>query len=987
MTTNTKENGFESLIVDYLVAQNHYEQGTNSDYNKEFAIDETRLFRFLQATQPDKLEMLHILDSDLQRSKFLNKLKQELASSGIIDVLRKGMRYLHSSLDFYFVTPSPNNYKAKELYNQNIFSVTRQVRYSQEYPNLALDFVVFINGLPLATFELKNQFTKQDVYDAVHQYKIDRDPKEPIFNFKRCAVHFALDDNEIRMCTKLAGKSSWFLPFNKGRNNGAGNPDNPNGIKTDYLWKEILTKSELSYIIENFAQVVSEKDEETGKVKETQIFPRFHQLSVVKALLADTQTKGVGQKYLIQHSAGSGKSNSIAWLAHQLVVLEKDDKNIFDSIIVVTDRINLDKQIRNTIRQFMQESSTVGWADKSSVLKELLDSGKKIIITTIFKFPEILKDISTENKDRNFAIIIDEAHSSQSGSLSAKMNIALSGSVSADDDELEDKINKLIEGRKMLKNASYYAFTATPKNKTLEMFGVPFQKADGETGHLPFHEYTMKQAIEEGFIMDVLKYYTPIISNYLIAKVIDDDPNFDKKKAKKRLRAFVEGNQYTIEQKAGIIVEHFHNQVISKGKIGGQARAMVVTASIARAIEYYYAITKLLNERNSQYKAIVAFSGEKDHKVYGKVTEASINGFPSNLIEKNFKKDPYRFLVVADKFQTGYDEPLLHTMYVDKVLADIKAVQTLSRLNRAHPLKKDTFVLDFANDVEVIQKAFQRYYKTTILSSETDPNKLNDLISAMEKHQVHTQYHIDSVVELLLNNAERDRIDPLIDQCVTLYEGLIEDDQVEFKSSAKVFVRTYTFLAAIMPYGSQEWEKLSIFLNLLIPKLPSPIEDDLSAGILEAVDFDSYKNNILEERAIVLENENVEIEPIPVSTASGVSEPEIDSLTNIINEFNTRFGDVKWSDSDKVKKQIAELPSEVAKSEAYQNAMKNSDKATAKIESDAALMKAILQSMTSGVELFKQFQDNPSFKKWLQELIFTQTYNNQHVGTSQMVSK
>lgn len=977
MATNTRENGLESLIVDYLINNSGYEQGTGADYNKEFAIDETRLFRFLQATQPDKLEILHILDSDLQKSKFLNKLKQELAARGIIDVLRKGMRYLHGILDFYFVTPSPNNVKAKELYNLNIFSVTRQVKYSADYPSLALDFVAFINGLPMVTFELKNQFTKQNVYDAVHQYKTDRDPKETIFNFKRCAVHFALDDNEIRMCTKLSGKSSWFLPFNKGRNNGAGNPDNPNGIKTDYLWKEIFTKTELSYIIENFTQVTIEKDDETGKIKETQIFPRYHQLSVVKALLTHTQENGVGQKYLIQHSAGSGKSNSIAWLAHQLVVLEKNDKNIFDSIIVVTDRINLDKQIRNTIRQFMQENSTVGWAEKSSVLKELLDSGKKIIITTIFKFPEILKDISTENKDKNFAIIIDEAHSSQNGSLSAKMNIALSGSISADDDELEDKINKLIEGRKMLKNASYYAFTATPKNKTLEMFGVPIQHADGTIGHLPFHEYTMKQAIEEGFIMDVLKYYTPIISNYFLAKKVVDDPNFDKKKAKKRLRAFVEGNKYTIEQKAGIMVEHFHNQIISKGKIGGQARVMVVTASIVRAIDYYYAITKLLDERNSQYKTIVAFSGEKDHKSYGKLTESLINGFPSNLIEKNFKKDPYRFLIVADKFQTGYDEPLLHTMYVDKMLADIKAVQTLSRLNRAHPLKKDTFVLDFANDVEIIKEAFQKYYKTTILSSETDPNKLNDLIALMEKHQVYTQYHINTVVALLFDNAERDKIDPFIDQCVTLYQQLVEDDQVEFKSSAKIFVRTYTFLAAIMPYGSQEWEKLSIYLTLLIAKLPSPIEDDLSVGILEAVDFDSYKNNILEERAIVLENEDSEIEPIPVNTSSVVNEPELDTLSNILNEFNSRFGDVKWSDSDKVKKQIAALPQEVAKSEAYQNAMKNSDKATAKIESDAALIKAILHSMTSGVELFKEFQDNPSFKKWLQELVFTNTYNNQ----------
>lgn len=974
MTTDIKENGFENLIVDYLVLTNKYQLGLNSEYNKEFAVDEKRLFEFLSFTQTEKLESLHILDSDLNRTKFLSKLKQELATRGIIDILRKGIRYLHGTLDFYYVTPSKENVKAIELYNQNIFSVTRQLKYSIPYPNLAIDFVIFINGLPLASFELKNQFTKQDVEDAVHQFKIDRDPKETIFNFKRCTVHFAVDDNEIRMCTKLAGKASWFLPFNKGRNDGAGNPDNPDGIKTDYLWKYILTKSELSNIIENFAQVTSEKDEDTGKVKENQIFPRYHQLSVVKALLHDTLSNGIGYKYLIQHSAGSGKSNSIAWLAHQLVVLEKDGKNIFDSIIVVTDRINLDKQIRNTIRQFMQENSTVGWAERSSVLKDLLASGKKIIITTIFKFPEILRDISNENRDKNFAIIIDEAHSSQSGSLSAKMNIVLSGNISEDEDELEDKVNKLIEGRKMLKNANYYAFTATPKNKTLEMFGAPFQKPDGTIGHLPFHEYTMKQAIEEGFIMDVLKFYTPIVSNYLISKAVQDDPKFDKNKAKKRLRAFVEGNKYTIEQKAGIMVEHFHNQVIGKGKIGGQARAMVVTASINRAIEYYYAFQKLLKERNSQYKAIVAFSGEKDHKTYGKVTESSINGFPSNMIEKTFKREPYRFLIVADKFQTGYDEPLLHTMYVDKMLAGIKAVQTLSRLNRASPLKKDTFVLDFANDEEIIQIAFQQYYKTTILSSETDPNKLNDLISKMERHQVYTQYHVNSVVELLLSDAERDKIDPLIDQCVTLYEELNEDGQVEFKSSAKAFVRTYTFLAAIMPYGSQEWEKLCIFLNLLVPKLPSPKEDDLSEGVLEAIDFDSYKNTILEERAITMKNEDAEIEPITNGTASGVREPELDSLTNIINEFNSRFGDAKWSDSDKVKQQIAALPAEVAKNEAYQNAMKNSDRATAKIESDSALMKAILLSMSSGVELFKEFQDNPSFKAWLQDTVFNTTY-------------
>ena len=976
MATNTREDGLETLIVNHLVNCNGYESGDNSDYDKEFAVDEARLFRFLQETQQDSVDALHILDSALEKKKFLSQLSKELSSAGIIKLLRDGMRYKHLRLTLYYATPTPQNIKAREMYAQNIFSVTRQLRYSCEFPKLALDFVVFINGLPVMTFELKNLLTKQNVEDAVHQYRTDRDPKELIFNFKRCAVHFAVDDQEVKMCTQLSGKSSWFLPFNKGNNDGAGNPINPAGLKTDYLWSEILTKGELSNIIENFAQVISDKDEKTKKIKEKMVFPRYHQLSAVKQLLADTVQQGVGHRYLIQHSAGSGKSNSIAWLAHQLVVLQKDGKLIFDSIIVVTDRVNLDKQIRNTIRQFMQENSTVGWASASGELKSLIASGKKIIITTVHKFPYILNDISTENRDKTFAIIIDEAHSSQNGSLSAKMNIALSGSKSEDTDDIEDKINTLIEGRKMLQNANYYAFTATPKNKTLEMFGVPFDKPDDQIGHTAFHNYTMKQAIEEGFILDVLRYYTPITSHYQLAKAIEDDPLFDKKRSEKKLRVFVESNEYTINKKAEIMVEHFQSQIISKGKIGGQARVMVVTASIERAIDYYYAISKTLAERKSQYKAIVAFSGEKDYRGNGIVTESSINGFPSKEIEDRVRQEPYRFLIVANKFQTGYDEPLLHTMYVDKILSDITAVQTLSRLNRAHPLKNDTFVLDFANDTETIQKAFQQYYKTTILAAETDPNKLNDLISAFEKYQVYNTEQVDQFIELLLNDADRSVLDPILDACVAIYKELGEDGQVDFKGSAKSFVRTYTFLAAILPFGSIEWEKLSIFLNLLIPKLPTPIGDDLSDGILEDVDFDSYKNNVLSERAIILENEDSEIAAVPVSGAGGIAQPELDVLSNILNQFNSRFGDTPWSDVDKVKKQIAELPAEVAQNEAYQNAIKNSDSATAKIESDAALLKVILGSMNSGVELFKHFQDDPSFKKWLQEYVFNSTYQS-----------
>ena len=983
MSTDTTEKGLETIIVNYLVEQNRYEEGLNSDYSKEYALDEVRLWRFLKATQQQKVDALHLEDNPLEKRKFLTRLREELGSKdkgngGVIKLMREGFKYLHLTFELYNATPTAQNAKAVEMYAQNIFSVTRQLRYSKELPNDALDFVVFINGLPIATFELKNKLTKQSVDDAVYQYRHDRDPKELLFHFKRCVVHFAVDDNEVKMCAKLEGVKSWFLPFNKGTiDGGAGNPLNPDGIKTDYLWREILTKNKLSQILENFAQVVVTKDEKTGKPKkETQVFPRYHQLSVVQSLLAVTESEGIGKKYLIQHSAGSGKSNSIAWLAHQLVVVKQGVDAMFDSVIVLTDRVNLDKQIRNTIRQFMQEKSTVGWADKSGTLKDLLKEGKKIIITTIHKFPLILSEIGSEFKDRQFAIIIDEAHSSQNGSLSAKMNIGLSGNVFEENDELEEKVLKIIKGRAMLSNANYYAFTATPKNKTLQMFGVPYQKRDGEMGHRPFHNYSMKQAIEEGFIMDVLKHYTPIQSYYQLAKKIDDDPQFDKKRAEKKLRTFVESNEYTIRKKAEIMVEHFHSQIISKGKIGGQARAMVVTSSIERAIDYYYAISKLLEDRRSQFKPIIAFSGEKEYKgdSSNKLTESSMNGFPSSQIEENMKQDPYRILIVANKFQTGYDEPLLHTMYVDKPLSGITAVQTLSRLNRAHPLKKETFVLDFANDTDIIQQSFQDYYKTTVLSAETDPNKLNDLINKLEQHQIYNGGDIEIVVEKLWSNAPREELDPILDRCAEHYEELGEDGQVEFKSCAKGFVRTYTFLAAILPFGSPKWEKLSQFLTLLIPKLPSPVSEDLSKGILESIDFDSYKNNILSERSIALENIDAEIEPVPVDGGGGVSEPDLEYLSSILSAFNTRFGDIPWTDEDKVRTILKELPVQVAKSETYQNAMRNSDSETARIESDAVLAKVMLDYMKSNMELYKTFQDNPSFKKFVQEYVFEQTY-------------
>lgn len=972
--TNTKENGLESLIVKWLVDHNKYEQGTNEDYNRDYAIDETRLFRFLQDTQPDAVEKLGIFKTDIKKQQFLNRLQGEIAKRGIIDVLRKGVKVYPANLIMFYLTPSENNTNAKEMFAKNIFSVTRQLMYSNDSTKLALDMCVFINGLPVITFELKNQLTKQNTDDAVQQYKTDRDPKELLFQFKRCMVHFAVDDARVKFCTKLDGKSSWFLPFDKGYNDGAGNPPNPDGIMTDYLWKDILTKEKLTRIIENYAQVVVEEDAETKKKSVKQIFPRYHQLDCVEKLLADVKENGVGKRYLIQHSAGSGKSNSIAWLAHQLIGLEKDGRPMIDSVLVVTDRRILDKQIRDNIKQFMQVQNTVAWAEHSGDLRKAIEGGKKIIITTVEKFPYVVPDIGANHKNNKFAVIIDEAHSGQSGRNSANMNLALSGLASGDEMDDEDKINAMMEGRKLLTNASYFAFTATPKNKTLETFGVPYQDGD-DVKHRPFHVYTMKQAIQEGFILDVLKYYTPISSYYKLMKTVQEDPMFDKKRAQKKLRAFVESDSYTIAQKADMMVEHFHEQVISKGKIGGQARSMVVTSSIPRCIEYYYAINKCLAARHSPYKTIIAFSGE--NKYQGQeppLTSASMNGFPDAKIPKMLKTDPYRILIVADMFQTGFDEPLLHTMYVDKILYDIKAVQTLSRLNRCHPMKHDTFVLDFANKPEMIEKSFSRYYRTTLLSGETDPNKLYDLVATMESYQVYSNDDVETLVSLYLNGADRDKLDPILDICAVAYKNLDLEDQIKFKSSAKAFCRTYGFLGAILPYGDADWEKLSIFLNLLIPKLPSPRDDDFSEGILDVIDLDSYRLEAQESMSIKLEDDDAEVAPVPAGSAGHIVNPEMDLLSVILSDFNDMFGNIDWKEPDNVRKQIIAIPEMVAKDEKYQNAMKNSDKQEARTESERALQQVIFSIMADNMELFKQFQDNPSFKKWLSDMVFNMTY-------------
>ena len=995
MKTDTSERGLERLICKALTGHPcdppkestvgdptagyggvGWSGGNPHDYDREYCVDLVQLAAFLRATQPEVADSLALDEDSPTRRKFLARLQGEISKRSTIDVLRHGIKHGAHDLDLFYGTPSAENPKAKALFEQNRFTVTRQLRYSRDETQLALDMGLFINGLPVFTFELKNSLTKQTVSDAVWQYKKDRNPREKLFELGRCVAHFAVDESEVRFCTHLKGKASWFLPFNRGWNDGAGNPPNPDGLKTDYLWREVLTRESLTNILENYAQMIETKDEKTGRKKKVQIWPRYHQLDVVRELLGDVAGKGAGQRYLIQHSAGSGKSNSIAWLAHQLVGLEKDDANVFASIIVVTDRILLDRQIRDTIKQYAQVSAIVGHAERSRNLREFIESGKKIIISTVQKFPFILDEIGKEQRGRNFAIIIDEAHSSQGGKTSAAMSRALGASGAEPEQEtFEDQINRIMESRKMLSNASYFAFTATPKNKTLETFGNPDPQADGTVKHHAFHNYSMKQAIQEGFILDVLKHYTPVESYYKLAKTVEDDPEFDVKKAQKKLWRFVQGHEHAIRLKAEIMMDHYYQQVEAQGKIGGQARAMVVTNGIERAVQYYHAIRDNLKERKSQHQAIIAFSGE--HEFGGrKASEASLNGFPSSQIAAKIKEEPYRFLICADKFQTGYDEPLLHTMYVDKTLSGIKAVQTLSRLNRAHPKKHDVFVLDFLNDADTIRDSFAPFYRTTILADETDPNKLHDLQADLDGAQVYSTEQIDDFVRLYLGGAERDRLDPILDACVAIYgNGLDEDGQVDFKGKAKGFVRTYGFLSAVLPYTNAAWEKRSIFLNFLVSKLPAPIEVDPSKGILDAIDMDSYRVEKLAMQKIILPDESGEVSPVPTNGGGGKPEPEMDRLSNILKVFNDHFADIEWGDDDRIRKLITEeIPTRVAANAAYQNAMKRGDKQNARIEHDKALGDVIVEMMNDDSELFKQFMDNQSFKRWMTDTVFGLTY-------------
>lgn len=974
-TTDTSEKGLETIIEKHLINHNGFIASYSADYDRDLCINEKLLFEFLAATQPNTHDTIIKRGKD----KFLKRLSDQIRQKGIIEILRNGVKDLDLRVQLYFKKPtSLLNDKAQKQYSSNIFSATRQLYYSLENSN-SLDMVLFINGLPLSTFELKNQWTGQNVKHAIRQYQTDRDPKEPLFAFGRCMVHFAVDADLVYMTTHLNSTKTFFLPFNKGNNDGAGNPVNPEGLKTDYLWKDILTKDSLSNIVENFAQIVEEKDEDTGKVKRKLIFPRYHQLRAVKKLLQHSKENGVGQKYLIQHSAGSGKSNSITWLAHQLVSLHDSEntETVFDSVIVVTDRRVLDKQIRDNIKQFAQVSSVVEAIDKGSrQLKQALEDGKKIIVTTVQKFPFIIDEIGALQA-KKFAIIIDEAHSSQSGETASKMNWVLSDKEVPYGDEpepptSEDIINELIENRKMLKNGSYFAFTATPKNKTLETFGE--KTAEGK--FIAFDNYTMKQAIEEEFILDVLKNYTTYQSYYKLDKAVEDNPEFETRQANKKLRAYVESHPFSIMEKSKMMLDHFHADI--RKLINGQAKAMVVCKSIKNAILYYQAFNEYLKEINSPYKAIVAFSGTKE--IDGEDwDEARLNGFPSNDIPTEFKKKEYRFLIVANKFQTGFDQPLLHTMYVDKKLADVQAVQTLSRLNRAYkPYKEDTFVMDFFNTTEDIKKAFEPFYTTTILSEETDANKLNDLQDALDNAQVYSQDDVVNFTDLYFKEADRQELDPIIDKCVAEFKTeLNEDAQIDFYVKAKSFFRTYAFLSKLLSFNNSYWERLYWFLKFLIPKIKPEEIEDLAKGILEAIDLDSYRLTRTTQENIKLSGDE-ELDPTPPVMKGKKGELGFNKLDAILKEFNTKFGIDNWTDDDKVKKFLFEqLPADFARDEATVNAVKNSDKQNAKITSDKKVEDLMQDVIFQYTDLYKKFTDDPDFKRQYLDFVFDKIWNQQ----------
>ena len=978
MFSKTNEEALESSIEKYLLDNHGYIKGHSKDFNKEYAIDEIRLFDFLEISQKDELEKLK-RDSDYKQ-KILYQLSKMISKYGVLKILKKGISIADANFTLFYPAPLiSSGDETRKKFSQNQFSVTRQLTYSTQNPSLEIDMVIFINGLPIITIELKNSamsgYGQSAKYHGINQYKKDRDPKDTLLNFARCLVHFTFDTNEAYMSTKLDREKTFFLPFNKGDKNSAGNPPNPNGHKTAYIWEEIFSKASLADILQHFVRL---DGKDTDKLESRNLyFPRYHQLDVVRKIIDDVSQNGVGKTYLIQHSAGSGKSNSITWCAYRLIEAysAKDsmsERPIFDSVIVVTDRKILDKQLRENIANFSEVKNIIAPAFSSAELKSNLENGKKIIISTIQKFPFIVEGIS-DLSDKKFAIIIDEAHSSQSGTAHQKMNEAMGKKEFDNDMDAQDMVLEIIKSRKLKNNASYFAFTATPKNSTLEKFGT--KQDDGSFA--PFHLYSMKQAIEEGFILDVLSNYTTYKSYYEIVKSIDDNPYFKTDKAQKRLRGFVEKNPSTIATKTEIIIDHFINNVVKTNKLKGKAKAMVVTADIQTAILYHKAIVKKLHAIGDPFGVIVAFSGKKELEGI-EYTEDSINGFDSKDIAQNFDSDHYRVLIVANKFLTGFDQPKLCAMYVDKKLDGVLAVQALSRLNRAAPKyskkTEDLFVLDFFNKIEDIKASFDPFYTSTSLKEETDINVLHELKAVLDDSGIYERIEVDEFFDSYFKGEEAGKLSAMIDLVADRFNSELEDDdKADYKIKAKQFVKIYAQMASIMPYEIVEWEKLFWFLKFLVPKMVVKDKDkDMLDELLNAVDLSTYGLERVRLGAkIELDPSEAELDPQnPNLRGTHADEEKKDPLDEIIKNFNERwFKGWDATPEEQRAKFIHIIDKVKAHKDFKQNYEKNTDEINKKLAITKIIDEVINNERRKELELYRLFATNEAFKLGLMENI------------------
>ncbi len=961
MATNTSEKGFQNDIVAHLISTGYHKRGA-TNFNKAICVDAELTLKFIQDTQEKEWKKFQKLYGDKAEQKFFFRLESELESKGTIYVLRNGFKDVGCTFQLFY--PKPNNNKNPDLFDKfqkNIFSVVDEFEYENREKGDRVDLMIFINGLPIIAIELKDTFS-QGVEKAIKQFKEDRNPKEKIF--QRCLVYFAMSDEKIYMSTKLDGHRTKFLPFNK----GIENPEVQNDYKTSYLYNDILQVNKLSKILSNFIYLDVDRETKESKV----IFPRFHQLECTNLLLADAQA---GKNYLIQHSAGSGKTKTIAWLSHGLInKFDKNDERVYDMVIVVSDRKVIDQQLYDQVQAIEKIKGVVDARGKdnrytSRDLGEALTTGSNIFVTTIQKFPFVLEKIS-ELPKRKYAVIIDEAHSSQAGSNARALKKALSTNSleeaeaidNEDSDKIDEELLDEIEKIKSTKNISFFAFTATPKNKTLEMFGT--QDSKGEFH--PFHLYSMKQAIEEGFILDVLKYYLSYETYFKLFKKIEDDPEYDEKKAKKLLRNFVEKHPVAIARKTNIMLNHFMSSSINK--INGKAKAMVVTRSRLHAVLYKKAFDKAIKEAGFPIKTLVAFTGVVKHDEQ-EYTEDSLNNLPSKeTIEQAYNKDAYKILIVANKFQTGFDQPLLHTMYIDKLLNGITAVQTLSRANRINPHKNDTLILDFANKTEVIQKAFAPYYETTFLSEATDPHKLYELEQKLLDYQVFENKDVENFVKNWKSGAQQPKLHAILNPIVAEFVNKGKKEQVEFKKTLRRYQNIYSFLSQLIPFSDVNLEKLYLFNKFLQKKLPT-INNPLPYTVLEDVDIDSYKivNKGLKEITLISDGE---IRPITASV--GEYAPEINQkLSNIIKALNDAFG-TDFTDDDKIF--LGRVKDNLLGNKDLLNKIENNSKDNVKAIFDKYFNDEMSKLLNSNMKFYKRIVDNEKLKTKLKSALFDLVY-------------